>query len=136
MDQRVILRPLRFRFTHEPDAEKYGPRDGSAWWVYDEQEIVALPNPRLVELERELKKRDRGLNLLVVMQAVRDEDVLGYHAASWLVIHLAAPEIAGKFTDYEPRTMLIEWERVPDREAAEAPDPLASTSSPSSSPTE
>ncbi len=130
MHQGSILAPLRFKFTDERDAKAYGnPDDPGGWWTYDETAFAELPNEKLFELERHLG------SIPDVLQGGRDQTVLGGHKASWMVIHRANPDVAGEFRDYQPRALLIYWEHAPADEPASA-DPLDSSSSPSSPPTE
>ncbi|MEV6633876.1 hypothetical protein AB0M54_24305 [Actinoplanes sp. NPDC051470] len=127
MHEASQLKPLRFRFTYEPDQKTYGP-PGSEWWVYDESAITALHWKRQAELEELI----HPLTLLEVMQGVRNDSIVGCHAASWLVIHLADPDIAGSYAEYSPRVMLIQWSGVPDGDEPEAAaDPLDSSTTPS-----
>lgn len=132
MDKGFRLRPLRFRFTDDDDAAKYGnPDSDGGWWIYDESQITALPVGDLIEIERQTQP----ITMLQAMQGMRDENVLGYHIGSWVAIRTANPEIAGDYRSYNPKAILILWERVPDDdEPAEAADPLDLKSSANSSP--
>lgn len=133
MHEADLLAPYRFRFTYEPDAEKYGnPADPEGWWIYDEAEITALPFGQLAALEAELFP----LTLVAVMQGVRDNSIIGHHAASWVALHLAAPKKAGPFKDYAPRAVLTYFEPIVDNEPEADADPLDSATSPDSSPAE
>lgn len=129
MHQNSRLPALRFRFTDPADAKVYGPADGE-WWVYDEAAITAMSFDQLQRVEAQLPA---GVTLIEVMQGLREETVLGYHAGSWLAIHLADPDTSGAYPEYAPKDLLIQWERVPEaEEPAEAADPLDSSGSPSS----
>lgn len=130
MNRESILKPLRFRFHHEPDAKTYEPPDGE-WWTYDEAVITALPFKQLVAIERQLG----GTTIPAAMQGLRDDTIIGRHACSWLAMHIADPDAAGPYEAYWPRVLLIEWQRVPEETPAAA-DPLDSASSESSPPTD
>lgn len=126
MRENQLLYPHRFRFTEAGDAKAYGnPADPDGWWVYDEAQIVRLPNARLAQLEAAT-----GLPLVHMMEGVHNDTVTGNRAASWLVIHLASPDIAGPFETFEPKVLLIEWQRVQEDDN---PSPLDVAPSPESS---
>ncbi len=133
MHEAARIPPIRFQFTDPDDIKAYGnPDNPEGWWVYDEAAITALPIARLAALEDALP-----IQLLSAMQGLRHETIIGMHTATWLAIHLARPEIAGPFAEYNPKVMLIYFEQVPDDEPVEeAADPLASEGSATSSPTE
>ncbi len=129
MDITAQCPPLRFKYTHPEDAKAYGnPDNPDGWWTYDEAAITSLPLERLSTLETALPY---GMTLVHVMQGLRDETVIGVHAASWVAVHLANPTIAGPYDKYAPRAVLIYWEAQPEETAAT--DPLDSTDSPTSS---
>lgn len=131
MHEKATLAPHRFRFTHEPDAKAYGnPDDPDGWWLYDEEALTALPFNTLIEVEAHITP----VTMLMAMQGVRDQSILGMHVATWIVIHLANPNIAGPYLQYDPRDLLIEWQDAPT--GAGAADPLDSATSPDSSPGE
>ncbi len=133
MRESDLYPPLRFRFTHEPDAARYAnPADPDGWWVYDEAAITGLPFTKLAALEAEMFP----LYLVDVMQGVRDNSILGYHAASWLGVHLADPGKAGPYADWSPRAVLVFFEPLPGTAPEADADPLDTAPSPASSPAE
>lgn len=134
MHEAARIPPIRFQFTDPDDAKAYAnPDDPEGWWVYDEAAITSLPVGRLVDLEDALP-----IQLLAAMQGLRDETIIGMHTATWAVIHLARPEIAGPFSSYSPKVMLIHFAPV-ESDVEDAADPLdqagSDTSSETASPT-
>jgi hypothetical protein len=104
-----LLRPARFRFTEDADKAAFG--DG--WRTYDEAKIVRLPARELIKIEEEL-----GTSVVDVIRGVRSESMLGYLAATWIVLHLEDPDLAGPYDAYSPVVLLAEWAPMPEQEAA------------------
>lgn len=127
MKQESLLPPLRFRFTEPDDVKAYG--DG--WYVYDESEIVRLPFRRLVALEAEVGK------LADVMNGVRGDTIAGTAASVWLAVHLADADLAGKFADFDPVVLLLDWdEATPEADPSGPLDPTPTPSLPDGPPVE
>ena len=121
MKQESLLRPLRFRFTADDDVKLYG--DG--WYVYDESELVRLPFRKLIALEAEVGR------LADVMNGVRGDTIAGTAAGVWLAVHLADADLAGKFADFDPVVLLLEWdEAAPEADPSGPLDPTLTPSLP------
>lgn len=109
----AFIKPLRFRFTAAEDVALYGDR----WWVYDESAWAELPARRLMALEQAI-----GAPLVEVMAGVRASSAFGDMAAAWLAMTLDPETLVGAYATFNPHTMLMEWDSVPEGEpAVEAP---------------
>jgi hypothetical protein len=121
------MAPLEFRFTDPDDVEKYGDR----WYWYSEADLIRRPARELVALEAEL-----GMPIAQVMNGMRMSSVLGDMATTWISVRDTDPALAGKFSDYNPLTMLVEWRAAVDEGKAEGTteteDPPKSPDSPDS----
>lgn len=107
--------PMEFRFTEPEDVRRYGDR----WYSWDEASIIRLPARDLIRLESEL-----GMPIIDVCNGVRVGSVLGDTAAAWISLHLADPERAGEFDDFNPSTLTIVWRKVePGKAPAATADP-------------
>lgn len=100
MDDLKTLNPTEIQFRDEEDVKKYSDR----WWVYDEAAIIRMPARKLIELEMKL-----GMGVYDVMNGARARTVLGNVAAAWIAIHLADPDLAGEFDEFNPLIMMAEW---------------------------
>ncbi|MEU7904107.1 hypothetical protein [Actinoplanes sp. NPDC049118] len=121
------MKPFRFRFTDEADVARFGDR----WYVYDETAIVRMPARQQARLEAALG----GLKLVRVMTEFAEDGVMGRLAATWIGVHLAAPDLAGDFDKYEPLVFLVHFEQIldePQEDVAVPLDPTPSESSPTS----
>jgi hypothetical protein len=105
VQEKSLIKPIRFRFTDPEDVARWGDR----WYVYDEGAIVRTPARELVALEQEL-----GMTVISAMNGFRDDSVLGNLAATWLAVRAVDPELAGPFDDFTPLIMLINYESIPD----------------------
>ena len=130
MRSRSLLAPFRFRFTDAGDVARFG--DG--WYVYDEAAIVRMPARQQALLEAAI-----GLPLVQVMGDFVNDRIMGRLAATWIGVHLAAPNLAGDFDKYEPLILLVQFEQVldgPTEDVAAPLDPTPGESSPTSPSTE
>lgn len=99
-----LVKPMRFRFLAAQDIEQYG----EGWWVYDESVITSLSARSLMRLELEI-----GAPIVDVMTGFRASSAFGDMAAAWLAIKVTDPKAAPAFADFNPHSMLMEWEAVP-----------------------
>jgi hypothetical protein len=115
---RSFLAPLRYRFTHPDDVERYG----EDWYVYSEHLITHMPGRRLAEIEAEL-----GMPIIDMMNGVRASDSMADLAAAWLGVKMDADrsEKCPPFLEFDAYTMLIDWERVPEDEGKALSPPSA-----------
>ena len=107
----------RFRFEHPDDIERFG----GEWIIYDEHKIAELPARELIPWEIEMMTP-----LIDVMNGMRAGSVMGDLGATWLALKvraLAGGDQAPAFAEYNPFTMLLDWEPAPEDEGKEeAPD--------------
>jgi hypothetical protein len=115
----ALLQPLRVRFTDPQDVELYGDR----WWVYDERTFTRLPARTLMAYETEI-----GAPLADMMTGVRASSAWGDMTAVWVALKLALGDDAPAYAEFNPITMMIEWEPVPaeDLEPGKDETPAAS----------
>lgn len=104
------LGAIEFRFTDPDDVKVYSDR----WYRYEEEKLIRTPAHELIKLEHELE-----MPIVDVMNGVRLRTVLGDLGAAWLGVRAADPELAGKFADFNPLVMLIEWRPAVEPEAEE-----------------
>ncbi|BCJ45313.1 hypothetical protein GCM10010168_85820 [Actinoplanes ianthinogenes] len=116
------LKRFRFRFLDEADKAKCG--DG--WFIWDEAAIVRTPARDLVRLEMEI-----GVPMTAVFDGCRRDTAGGNLAATWLGVRAADPALAGRFDDWTPLVMLVDWELAPADEP-EVAAPLDPTPAPDS----
>lgn len=118
----LLVPAVRFRFKAEDDVAAYG--DG--WWVYDEEAITSLPGRDLMAIEAAL-----DMPFVEVMDEFRKRSTLGVMAAQWIAVHRGGHPV--RWADFNPITLLVEIEEVPepplDESSGESP-PTDSSSSP------
>ena len=105
---KTFMKPLRIRFTHPDDVEKYG----TDWYVYDEHRIADLPGRELAALESEMG----GRPMPDIINAFREGLAMGDLWAFWLALKMTSPDICPPFDEFDVHTMLAETEAVPDDE--------------------
>lgn len=68
-----------------------------------------LPARELMRLEDAMQT-----SIVDVMNGLRRNTVMGDLAGTWLAVHLADPDKAGPFEEYEPHVMHLEWRKAKD----------------------
>lgn len=127
MKEIEALSDVEFRFTEPEDVAKYGDR----WFRYSEKDLIRKPALELAMLEMDLQ-----MTVVAVMNGMRMSTVLGDTAAAWLGVRAADPKLAGEFSAFNPRTMLIEWREAADDPEAASEGKDQGSPAPDSSPTE
>lgn len=115
---KTFMKPLRIRFTHPDDIEKYG----AGWYVYDEHRIADLPGRELAALESELG----GHAMPDILNAFREGQAMGDLWAFWLALKMTSPDACPPFNEFDVHTMLADTEAVPDDELGkDSPAPVS-----------
>lgn len=121
------LSDVEFRFTHPDDTIRFGDR----WFRYSEKGLIRKPAVELAMLEMDLQ-----MSIVAVMNGMRMSTVLGDTAAAWLGVRATDLKLAGEFSAFNPKTMLIEWREATDDPEAASEGKDQSSPAPTSSPTE
>lgn len=112
----------RFKFEHPDDIKAYG----DDWIVYDEHAIAELPARELVALEVAMVTP-----LVDIMNGMRAGSTMGDLGATWVALKMrerAGADAPPDFAEYDPHTMLMDWEPVPDEEPGKGSEAQASQS--------